>query len=75
MQELSELLYDEESVTAEAQSVSSSESHLEVEFEGIIKAFYDKLKEDPEYTCCSCEKLLLKKVTPCSISFGFLAGT
>ena len=61
VQELSELLY-EESVTAEAQSVSSSESHLEEEFEGIIKVFYDKLKEDPEYTCCSCEKLLLKKV-------------
>lgn len=67
VQELSELLY-EESVTAEAQSVSSSESHLEVEFEGIIKAFYDKLKEDPEYTCCSCEKLLLKKVLT---SFNF----
>ena len=49
VQELSELLY-EESVTAEAQSVFSSESHLEVEFEGIIKAFYDKLKEDPEYS-------------------------
>ena len=61
VQELSGLLY-EESVTAEAQSVSSSESHLEVEFEGIIKAFYDKLEEDPQYTCSSCEKLLLKKV-------------
>ena len=67
MQELSELLY-EESVTAEAQSVSSSELHLEVEFEGIIKVFYDKLK-DPEYTCCSCEKLLLKKVLT---SFNFM---
>ena len=29
---------------------------------------YDKLKEDPEYTCCSYQKLLLKKVLT---SFNF----
>ena len=37
-----------------------SESHLEVQFASIISEFKDKVKEDPEYTCCSCECLLLK---------------
>ena len=32
-----------------------------MEFAGIIEEFYGKLKEDPEFTCCSCERLLLKK--------------
>ena len=39
----------------------TSESHFEVKFAGIIEEFYGKLKEDPEYMCCSCERLLLKK--------------
>lgn len=42
-------------------SSSISESHLEVEFDGIITEFKDKLKEDPEYTCYSCQRLLFKK--------------
>ena len=33
-----------------------------------MQQLYDKLKEDPEYTCCSCQKLLLKKVLT---SFNF----
>ena len=32
-----------------------------MKFAGIIEEFYGKLKEDPEFTCCSCERLLLKK--------------
>ena len=68
VQELSELLDDKDSVTTEAESLSTSESHLDVEFAAIVEAFYDKLKEDPEFTCCSCEKLLLKKVLT---SFNF----
>ena len=35
-----------------------SESHLEVQFASIISEFKDKVREDPEYTCCSCERLL-----------------
>lgn len=42
-------------------SSSISESRLEVEFDGIITEFKDKLKEDPEYTCRSCQRLLFKK--------------
>lgn len=42
-------------------TLSTSESHLEVEFAVIIKEFYGKLKEDAEFTCCSCEHLLLQK--------------
>ena len=68
VEELSELLDDEQSATTEAEYLSTSESHLEVEFAAIIETFYDKLKEDPEYTCCSCQKLLLKKVLT---SFNF----
>ena len=40
---------------------STVQSHLEVEFVEIIAEFYAKLKEDPDYTCCSCQCLLLKK--------------
>ena len=62
LQDLSELLEDEESLSvAEMKSLSTSEAHLEVEFAAIIEEFYKKLKEDPEFTCCSCERLLLKK--------------
>ena len=68
VQELSELLDDEQSATTEGEYLSTSESCLEVEFAAIIETFYDKLKEDPEYTCCSCQKLLLKKVLT---SFNF----
>ena len=68
VQELSELLDDEQSATTEGEYLSTSESCLEVEFAAIIEIFYDKLKEDPEYTCCSCQKLLLKKVLT---SFNF----
>ena len=68
VQELSELLDDEQSATTEGECLSTSESHLEVEFAAIIETFYDKLKEDPEFTCCSCQKLLLKKVLT---SFNF----
>ena len=56
-----ELLHDKDSPTAESESLSTSESQLEVKFAGIIEEFYGKLKEDPEFTCCSCERLLLKK--------------
>ena len=68
VQEQSELLDDEQSATTEGEYLSTSESCLEVEFAAIIKTFDDKLKEDPEYTCCSCQKLLLKKVLT---SFNF----
>ena len=62
LQDLSELLGDEETLsTAEVKSLSISEAHLEVEFAAIIEEFYKKLKQDPEFTCCSCERLLLKK--------------
>ena len=58
LQDLSELLDDElldnkDSPTAESESLSTSESQLEVKFAGIIEEFYGKLKEDPEFTCCS----------------------
>ena len=62
------MLDDEQSATTEGECLSTSESHLEVEFAAIIEAFYDKLKEDLEFTCCSCQKLLLKKVLT---SFNF----
>ena len=62
IQDLSELLDEEDSSTTGAESLSTSESHLEVQFAAIIEAFYAKLKKDPEFTCCSCERLLLKKV-------------
>ena len=62
VQDLSELLDEEDSSTTGAESLSTSESHLEVEFAATIEAFYAKLKEDPEFTCCSCERLLLNKV-------------
>ena len=58
-----ELLDDKDSPTAESESLSTSESQLEVKFAGIIEEFYGKLKEDPKFTCCSCERLLLKKKT------------
>ena len=66
LQDLSELLDDEflddkDSPTTECESLSTSESQLEVKFAGIIEEFYGKLKEDPEFSCCSCERLLLKK--------------
>ena len=62
VQDLSELLDEEDSSTTGAESFSTSESHLEVEFAAIIEAFYAILKEDPEFTCCSCERLLMNKV-------------
>ena len=62
VQELSELFEDEESATNESESLSTSESHIEVQFAGIIEEFHKKLKEDPEFTCCSCEKLLFERV-------------
>ena len=57
------LQYDElpSSTSHESTSLSTSESHLEVEFAKIIKEYNDKLKEDPEFSCCSCERLLPKK--------------
>ena len=53
LQDLSELLDDEDLSTTKSESLPTSESHLEVKFAGIIKEFYEKLKEDPEFTCCS----------------------
>ena len=35
---------------SEGECLSSSELHLEVEFAAITEAFYDELKEDPEFT-------------------------
>ena len=61
LQDLSVLLDDEDSSTAEVKSLSTSESHIEVEFADIIEEFYEKLKQDPEFTCCSCERLLVRK--------------
>ena len=68
VQDLSELLDEEESSSTGTESLSTSESRLEVQFSEIIEAFYAKLKEDPEFTCCGCEKLLFKKVLT---SFNF----
>ena len=52
----------EESATIELESLSASESHLEVQFARIIEEFHKKLKEDPEFTCCIGEKLLFERV-------------
>ena len=61
LQDLSELLDDEESSsTPEVKSSSTSESHLEVKFEGIVEELYEKLKQDPLFTC-SCERLQVEK--------------
>ena len=73
LHDLSELLDDEflddkDSPTTECESLSTSESQLEVKFTGIIEEFYGKLKEDPEFSCCSCERLLLKKSSLTSTS-------
>ena len=62
VKKLSQLLEDEESVTKESESLSTFESHLEVQFATIIEEFHKKLKEDPEFTCCSCKKLLFERV-------------
>ena len=62
LQDLSELLDDEEFSAAEPESLSTFESHLEVEFASIIEEFYKNVKEDWQYVCCSCERLFLKKV-------------
>ena len=66
LNDLSDLLDDEMSLCTSTESESSStlstsDAHLEVEFAGIIDEFYGKLKEDAEFTCCSCERLLLQK--------------
>ena len=42
VQELSELLDDKDSVTTEAESLSTSESHLDVEFAAIVEAFTER---------------------------------
>ena len=59
---------EEEESSTGIESLSTSESCLEVEFLEIIEAFFAKLKEDPEFICCSCEKLLFEKVLT---SFNF----
>jgi len=67
LNDLSDLLDDDDvslSTSKESKtscSLSTTESHLEVEFAGTIEDFYSKLKEDAEFTCCSCEHLLLRK--------------
>jgi len=66
LNDLSDLLDDEVSSSTSTEpksscTLSTSESHLEVEFAGIIEDIYGKLKEDAEFTCCSCEHLLLQK--------------
>ena len=66
LQDLSELLDDEESLPTtepipKLKPLSTSESHLEVESAGIIEEFYKKLKQDAEFKCCSCERLLLER--------------
>ena len=73
LKDLSVLLDDEEeeepSPTIEVKPLSTSDSHLEVEFAAIIEQFHEKLKHDPEFTCCSCERLLTEKaVTHFNIS-------
>ena len=62
VQELSELLDDEHSATTEGECLSTSESHLEVEFAAITEAFYDELKEDPEFTCCRYSPVLISQL-------------
>ena len=62
------LLDEEELSSTGTESLSTSKSHLEVQFSEIIEAFYAKLKEDPEFTSCRCEKLLFEKVLT---SFNF----
>jgi len=66
LNDLSDSLDDEVSLSASTESKTSctlftTESHLEVEFAGIIEDFYSKLKEDAEFICCSYERLLLQK--------------
>ena len=63
LKDLSELLDDEEesSSTIEVKSLSTSDSHLGLEFAEIIEQLHEKLKHDPDFTCCSCERLLVKK--------------
>ena len=74
IQEPSDLVDDERSFPVERtsekseSSLSTSESQLEVEFADIIQEFYDKLKEDAEFVCCCCERLLVKKAL---IHFNF----
>ena len=68
IKEPSDLLDDERSFPVERtsekseSSLSTSESKLEVEFADIIREFYDKLKQDAEFVCCCCERLLVRKV-------------
>ena len=62
VQELSQLLEDEESATKVSESLSTCESHLEVQFATIIEEFHKNLKEYPEFICCSYEKLLFERV-------------
>ena len=68
IEEPSDLLDDERSFPVERtsekseSSLSTSESKLEVEFADIIREFYDKLKQDAEFVCCCCERLLVRKV-------------
>jgi len=64
LNDLSDLV-DEVSLPTSTESktsctLSTTEAHLEVEFAGIIEDFYGKLNEDPEFTCCSHECLLLR---------------
>jgi len=64
---LSDLLDDEVSLSTSTESktsciLSTTVSHLEVEFAEIIKDFYNKLKEDAEFSRCSCKCLLLSKI-------------
>lgn len=67
--DLSELLDEEESLsTIEIKSLSTSVLHLEVEFGEIIKDFYKKWKQDSEFKCCSCERLLVEKALTLLIS-------
>ena len=67
IEEPSDLLDDERSFPVERisekseSSLSTSESQLELEFVDIIQEFYDKLKQDVEFVCCCCERLLVKK--------------
>ena len=62
LKDLSKLLDEEESLsTIEVKYLSISDSHLGVEFAETIEQLHEKLKHDPDFTCCSCERLLENK--------------
>ena len=52
---------EESSSTIEVKFLSTSDLHLAVKFAEVIEQLHEKLKHDPDFTYCSCERLLVKK--------------